>query len=268
MQSSDKPAKNIQSVHRALDILECIVQDTTGLKLGDIAERCGLNKTTAFHLVKTLEARGYVEQSYDTQLYKVGWKSFETFTEFYQKNDIRPVAVPYMDKIRERIDETVTLYYYLRIKGYYMGLALIQMESTQPLRFSSKLGYQIPLHCTAAGKVRFLGYDDEMLRDQLQRMPFPAYTPATVTDPQTLLGQLVEIRQRGYCIEREEFTPGISSVAVPIFKFTGRVVYAMNVSTPSSRATDAYLQEIADTLMEILSVPSGYPDFIFKGAPL
>ena len=77
MDNLEKNVKTIQSVHRALDILEFAVFSGNGQKLSTITEHCHLNKTTAFHLIKTLEARGYLEQSPDTLSYKTGGKVFE-----------------------------------------------------------------------------------------------------------------------------------------------------------------------------------------------
>ena len=75
MDNLEKNVKTIQSVHRALDILEFAVFSGNGQKLSTITEHCHLNKTTAFHLIKTLEARGYLEQSPDTLSYKTGGRS-------------------------------------------------------------------------------------------------------------------------------------------------------------------------------------------------
>ena len=112
MAEEQKSVKNIQSVHRALDLLEAVCERGYGYKLGDLAARCGLNKTTAFHLLKTLEARGYIEQSYDTQMYKLGWKSFDLFADAYEKIDSTTIALPYMEKIHDIVDETVSFYYF------------------------------------------------------------------------------------------------------------------------------------------------------------
>lgn len=60
MITENKPVKTIQSVHRALDILEFLVEKGDGQRLSSIADYCHLNKTTAFHLLKTLETRGYI----------------------------------------------------------------------------------------------------------------------------------------------------------------------------------------------------------------
>jgi predicted transcriptional regulator len=84
MDNLEKNVKTIQSVHRALDILEFAVFSGNGQKLSTITEHCHLNKTTAFHLIKTLEARGYLEQSPDTLSYKTGGKVFELASKAYQ----------------------------------------------------------------------------------------------------------------------------------------------------------------------------------------
>lgn len=268
MRQPDHPVKTIQSVHRAFDLLETLAYAYGGYRLGDLAEKCGLNKTTAFHLVKTLEARGYVEQSYDTQVYKLGWKALQLFADVYCNIDIRPVALPFMDRIRDAFDETVSLYYFVKYEDYYVGSCLLQMESSQSLKFSSKLGSLIPLHCTAAGKLRFLCYAEDMLHQQLQKTPFDLYTPNTTDSPERLLSQLDDIKQKGFCIEQEEYLSGICSVAVPLFKYTGRIVYSLSVSIPSARATEDRLHEIADFMMNTLREATTYPDFLFHNPPL
>lgn len=265
--TSDNHVKTIQSVDRALDILECLCLKNS-YKLGDLAEACSLNKTTAFHILKTFEARGYVEKSYDTQVYKLGWKGFELFADLYQNIDVKPIIIPYMERLRDLTDETVTLNYFAKIDNYYTSINFIQLESSQSLKYSSKIGEHSPIHCTAAGKVRFLGYSKSMLEEQLQNTPFDPYTEHTVTDPEAFLAQLDEVRQNGYCIEKEEYLPGICSVAVPMFKYTGRVIYALSVNVPSLRASDDRLKEIAAIMMEVLSSATTCPDFLFKGAPI
>ena len=265
--TSDNQGKTIQSVDRALDILECLCLKNS-YKLGELAEVCNLNKTTAFHILKTFEARGYVEKSYDTQVYKLGWKGFEIFAALYQNIDVKPIIIPYMDRIRELTDETVTLNYFAKVDRYYASIDFIQLESSQSLKFSSKIGGRSPIHCTAAGKVRFLGYSDAMLQEQLENTPFDRYTDRTVTDRELFRKQLDEIRKKGYCIEKEEYLPGICSVAVPMFKYTGRVIYALSVHVPSLRASDERLQEIAEIMMDVLSSATTCPDFLFEGAPI
>lgn len=268
MDKPTKPVKTIQSVQRAMDIIELVATSATGYKLGALAQACNLNKTTAFHLIKTLETRGYIEQSYDTQVYKAGRKLYELFSDVYSNIDVRPYALPYMEQLHDITDETVTLYYFTKYNDYYIGTCLLQVESSQSLKFSCNFGSRIPLHCTAGGKVRFLGYSEAMLNEQLDKMPFDLYTPHTTKDSTQLKEQLVNIRKQGYCIEKEEYLPGICSVSVPLFKYTGRVCYSLVVSIPSSRASDERLEKIATLMMQTLSSATVYPDFLFKGKNL
>ena len=264
----EKAVKNIQSVHRALDILECISESGSGYRLGDLADRCQLNKTTAFHLLKTLEVRGYVEKSYDSKIYKLGWKSYDLFSDTYEKLNIRSAILPYMEEIRRRTDETVSLYNYLQFQGYYVGICIIQLESNQPLKFSSKLGSRIPLHCTAAGKVHLLCYSGDVLTDLMAKMPYTSYTPATTGNAELLSEQLRDIRQAGYCIEREEFTPGICSVAVPLFKYSGRISFSVGISVPATRELDGRLNEIAHSMMDVLRGSTTHSELLFREPPL
>ena len=107
MDNLEKNVKTIQSVHRALDILEFAVFSGNGQKLSTITEHCHLNKTTAFHLIKTLEARGYLEQSPDTLSYKTGGKVFELASKAYQNINLTTICQPYLEQLVSEFNETV-----------------------------------------------------------------------------------------------------------------------------------------------------------------
>lgn len=263
-----KPTKSIQSVERVLNILECICYSGSGYKLGELARRCNLNKTTAFHLLKTLETRGYVEQSCDSQIYKIGWKGYEIFSLFYEKLDQMPFVLPYMEEIRQQTGETVVLYNYLLYHGYYVGVCVHKLESSQPLKCSPQIGSRIPMHCTAAGKVHLISYSGEALAAQLRKMPYPRYTPHTPSGPEDLLEQLDKIREQGYCIEREEYRRGSCTVAVPLFKYNGRNSFTLSVSVPTSRGSISRLNKIGDTMKNILSRSTSYSELLYREPPL
>jgi len=263
-----KPEKSIQSVNRALDILECISYSGSGYKLGELAARCNLNKTTAFHLLKTLAARGYVEKSCDSQIYKMGWKSYELFSAFYENLDEMPFVLPYMEEIRKQTGETVSLYNYLLYQGYYAGVCVHQLESAQPLKYFPKIGSRVPMHCTAAGKVHLLSYSGEELAAQMEKMPYPRYTPFTPANAQEVLAQLEEVKRLGFCIEREEYMRGICSVAVPLFKYNGRNSFTVSVSVPLSRGSKSRLMKIGGVMQDILRHSNHYSELLYREPPL
>lgn len=239
----DKKIKNIQSVHRALDILEYLVAGGSGKKLSEIAAACDLNKTTAFHLIKTLEARGYVEQSPDSLKYKYGGTLFQMATQVYQNVDLLTVCAPYMEQLFERYHETVGLYHYMKLDDKMQALCIQYIESTNPVKVSLSVGKWFPLHCTAVGKLYLSGLDEKNLNLEL------SHTNLTENEIQKLLAHLDQIHRQRYCIECEEFEIGITNIAFPIYKWSGRVMASICISLPTQRATTDLLTEIGTQMV-------------------
>lgn len=259
MQNEEKKVKNIQSVHRALDILEYLIDTGNGFSLSTIADHCGLNKTTAFHLLKTLENRGYVEQSYDTQFYKPGWKSYDMASSLYNNLTIVQAGRPYMEQLFNEFDETVLICYCGKVQDQVMGTCCWQIESTNPLRTTLPIGTHLPLHCTSQGKVYLTGLSEQMLSDLINRLDMTPYTPNTITDRQILREQIEKIRSDGFCVEREEFQSGVCTVAVPIIKYTGRIIFSLVISMPTQRATDDRINAMIEKMLPMARELSRYP---------
>ena len=239
----DKKIKNIQSVHRALDILEYLVASGGGKKLSEIAADCGLNKTTAFHLVKTLEARGYVEQSPDSLKYKYGGTLFQMATRVYQNIDLLSICTPCMEQLFDRYHETVGLYHYMKLDDKMQSLCIQYIESTNPVKVSLSVGKWFPLHCTAVVKLYLSALDDENLNFELNR------TDLSEHEIKKLSAHLKQIREQRYCVECEEFENGITNIAVPIYKWSGRVLAAICISLPTQRTTTELLAEISKEMV-------------------
>lgn len=255
----DKQIKNIQSVHRAFEIWEYIIDGGAGYRLSEIAEHCNLNKTTAYHLLKTLEARGYIEKNFDTQNYKMGWKSFDIASKIYDNQNVVQLGKPYLERLFRQFNETVLLCYCGWVKDCFMGTCLYQFESTRPVHTSTPVGTHLPLHCTAQGKMYLTGLSEKMLEKHMETLEMTAFTPNTITDKTELKKQLGILRKQGYCIEREEFQEGVCTIAYPVFKHTGRVVVSVVISLPVQRADEAYLDTLEEAMEPVARELSRMP---------
>lgn len=258
METEKKSPKTIQSVQRALDILEFITEGGDGYPLSKIADACGLNKTTTFHLLKTLESRGYVEQSFDTQFYKDGWKLYALSSSAFNNQNIVQAGRPFLMRLFQEFNETALLCYCGSVNGRYMSMCFCQLESTNPLHTTMSVGTFAPLHCTAAGKTYLIGLSKEMLDLELNQ-ELTAYTPHTITDPDLLRADIEKIRQQGYCIEREEYQEGVCTVAVPVFKYTGRTIFSLVLSMPVQRAADERLNLMLERMIPMAKELSKMP---------
>ena len=239
----EKNRTTIQSVTRALDILEYIVKTGDGFPLGKIAEACHLNKTTAYHLLRTLESRGYVEQSYDSQFYKAGWMLYTIAGKTFENLTVVQAARPYVQQLFDKYNETIILCYGAQGADKKIGFCLYEMESDKPLHSSMPTGTQFPLHCTAAGKLYLASLPEAMRKEELNHT-LEKYTVNTVTDKETLADQLQQVKKLGFCIEKEEYQEGVCTIAVPVYKYTGRVIFSLGISLPIQRAENDVIKEM------------------------
>jgi len=133
-------------------------------------------------------------------------------------------------------------------KGKVVPLDMV--ESDQPVRIVSHVGENLPLHCTAAGKVHLAFEPDE----EIQRC-FPdglgQYTERTITDRHLLMEQLKKVASAGYAIEDGEYLTDVRTIAVPIKDYTRTVVGSLAVSGPAYRIpTGRIEQEISPLIIK------------------
>ena len=256
MEQTQKNVKTIQSVHRALDILEFLIFSGDGQRLSAITEHCGLNKTTAFHLIKTLEARGYLEQSPDSLSYKTGGKVFELALKAYQNINLTQICQPYLEQLSDQFNETAGVFHYSKIDGRMQTLCTSYLESTHPVKVSVTLGKWLPLSSTAVGRLYLSCLPDDVLEETLQQ---EHYSPASEKERKHLYEQIAEAKKKGYCIEREEYEEGVVNLAVPIYKYSGRAIASICITMPSQRADQNRLQEMISAMKPISKAISALP---------
>ena len=90
--ASKAPSSIIQSVQRALDILDVFALRTPPLGISELAELTGLHKSTVSGLVQTLAANGYLNQDPMTRKYHLGLKLIER--AFVRLNQIEMRRLP------------------------------------------------------------------------------------------------------------------------------------------------------------------------------
>src|SRR3972149_2925670 len=89
----------IQSVSRALDLLEAFSVKEGAWGVTELARKLKLHKNNVFRLLATLETRGYVEQDKETERYRLGAKVYEIAAVFLQHLDLRRQARPYLESL-------------------------------------------------------------------------------------------------------------------------------------------------------------------------
>lgn len=232
-----------RTLARGLAILELLAETPDGLELREIAQKLELPKSSAHNLVQTLLNARYIQQT--EQRYQLTFKTFEVGSAVVKTTDVTQVLRQYMRQAFAECNETM----HCGVLADRDVLYIDKIESTRSIRMTSQVGSRLPLHATAMGKA-FLAQmtDDEVLGLYAKEEPV-ALTEWTITDPQMLLMQLRDIRQRGWASEHQENSPNVCCVSVAILDRDGRAAWALSISAPAFRMTPENEQSCAALLL-------------------
>ncbi|MBC7223827.1 MAG: IclR family transcriptional regulator [Anaerolineae bacterium] len=237
--------RTIQSVDRAIALLERLADRGGSASLSDLARDVGLSRSTVHGLLSTLRARGLVVQEGNGH-YALGIKLFELGSAAVSRLDLRTAAGPILQHLVDQFQETVHL-----VVGDGLDVVYIdKRESPRSMRIVSQVGRRLPAYCTAVGKAMLALKPEEELDRLLEGATLRAWTPNTITDKETLRTHLREVRQRGYALDNEEIFEGLCCVGAPIRDHLGQVVAALSVAGPSVRMGPERKEEIIPAVME------------------
>jgi len=244
---SDRKAKdyNVRAVERAVHILSCLDAEHPERSLSEIAQATRLHKATTHRIVATLLNCGFIERTIDGEKYRLGLFVAELGLGVLGRLDFRREALPHMQQLVERFQETCTLGIFDRGQVLYVEI----VRSKHELTIAARVGRRLPAHCTAGGKA-LLALLPPTVVDPILNAPLAVYTEKTITSPVRLREELEVVRQRGYAIDDEEFEVGIRAVGVPIRDIDGNVIAQMSMPGPTNRLTPERVPEIAQALME------------------
>lgn len=244
----EKVMKNlvrVQSIDRAVAILECFSENKRELKLSEIANKLDLNKSTVHGLLNTLKYHGFIDQDEITQRYRLGTRFIVYGDLVVNSIDITNIAYPLIEKICEKIEETVHI---AMLDGSDV-VYIEKKECNKSIKTSTKIGARIPAYFTADGKIILSYLEREKLKRLLPRN-IRQLTPNTITDKHKLLDALAEMKDIGYAIDLEETVQGLVCVAAPIFGHTGNVKYSLSVTGPTVRMTENKIKEYINIIKE------------------
>lgn len=231
----------VQSVERALALLDTLAGERNGLSLTELCERVGLHTSTAYRLLATLAAAGYVRQDRERKTYRLGLHLLHIGEAAKAQCDLRQEAAGCLEALAHRAGELANLVIPSGNRAIYIAQA--QAGSGHAIRMFTQLGAWVPLHCTAVGKAMLAYWPEEELA-RLIAEGLPAHTANTITNPLRLQRELEAVRQQGYAVDDEERELGVRCLASPVWDADGRLVAALSISGPSGRVTPERFAEL------------------------
>ena len=248
-----KASRTIQSVDRALDVLEVLSASGTELPLGEIASRSGLNSSTCHHLLSTLAARGYVGQNPRGRTYFLGAKILELSSSRVRQFNLVEVAMPELRRVNQLTRESVHL---TVMQGHDLTTLAI-LESPHPIRVATdSAGKANAAHATATGKAILAWLPEMEIARVIAEKGLTAFTDQTITNIADLMEGLRLVRRNGYAMDREEFQPGVVCVGAAIRDHSGAVIGSIGCSMPEMRASDDLLDKTKQAVRDCANILS------------
>src|SRR6476619_4250875 len=237
----------VQSVDRALSLLETLAEDDEGYRLSDLAVRTGLSTSTVHRLLATLEKRRFVQFDRSESKWHVGAQSFAVGATFARRRNFVAQAMPYLRKLRDQTRETANL---AVVDDEYI-IVLTRMESREIMRSLTKVGGRVAMVASGVGKAVLATYSDEDVNAIICRQGMPRLTEKSIVRPGELFKQLQAIRRQGYAVDDEEARLGLRCVAAVVYSHCSEPLAAISVSGLTSRLTDDRLPALGRIVHEV-----------------
>lgn len=253
----DRDPYVIDIIDVALDVIDCLNSGAKAYRASEIARKLGVNRTRVFRILKTLDARGYVDYDPGTQAYRLGVKFLHIGENVRERLDLRREAEPILVELAEGTGDSAHL---LILEGQ-QAVTIDRRQGGNRLQVASPIGQTHPLHVGASPKI-LLAYLPEAERERiLASLDFQQFTPRTIRNVDELRLCLEEIRRQGYAVDEEDYEQGVYAIGAPVHDGTGRVIAGITLTTPGSRYSAGRSQELIALAVEAgrkLSEKLGY----------
>lgn len=245
-----KVKETVQSVERAIDLLNCFSPQKSELTLNDFVKKTSLNRTTAFRLLNSLKDKNLITKNEDTNSYQLGI-AFINFGQIVSENlNIRKIALPALHKLAEKTTETVSL----NIIQEMNRICIEKAEGTEDIRQFIRLGHPYPILKGASGKL-------------LLAFSSPAFIEAALAEGafegnrKEFQEELKTIKKQGYAFSMNERVIGAYAISAPIFGNDGKLIGGLSISGSSARMNDQMEKQFIHEAMnsaEKISEQMGY----------
>jgi len=231
----------IQSVNRALQILDCFSGPITELGITELATRMELGKSTIYGLVNTLLVSGYLEQNPENKRYHLGLKLFEMGSLVQSRMNIREIAKPFLKELSDKFQMTVHMGIYRDGEVVYID----KMDSPNTRIVYSQVGKRAPMYCTGIGKAIFAYMSETEIEHLLMTQDRQLFTQYTLVEAEKIIEELNQIKKQGYAVDNEEVELGLRCVAVPIFDYQAKPIAAISISSSIAILNEERMRDIS-----------------------
>lgn len=217
----------MQVIDRAIQILTILGGGSSGKSVAELARSLNIAPSSIHRVLISLKENNFIVQDMDTKKYKIGYKVISLCNGITKESSLMTAARPIMKELAKKINKTVILC--VMENGHVVNIDSIENEDS--FMYMVKLGKEIPMHATSAGKVfcAYINRDDA--KKYLAKASLEKTTPYTKTDLDEICKELDSIKKHGYAICDEELQIGMQGISCPIFDSRHTIVGAISFTS-------------------------------------
>ncbi len=227
----------VQSFARGLEVIRSFSAAAPQQTLSEVAARTGLTRAGARRILLTLQTLAYVES--DGKHFRLTARILDLGFAYLSSLPIWNLAEPVMEALVEEVKESSSA---AVLEGTDI-VYVLRVPTHKIMSIGLGVGSRLPAYCTSMGRVLLAGLDDEEVLRRLKASRPKALTKHTVTDVDTLLSRVQQVRRQGWSLVNQELEEGLISLAAPITDRSGRVIAALNLSGQANRTNTKVAQE-------------------------
>lgn len=228
---------SLQSVERALRVVEVLVHQARPMSVREISEQIGINRTTAHRLVATLCSSGWAERAPDGR--------FQLSIKFLAIGQVVNSQRQFLEEIRPelmRLSQLTRETVHVGVMDNHEILHVDKIESLEQVGVSSRIGARGAVHSTSLGMAIMAAHDDGTVeRYMAEVLVLPP--PVGMTDADRFQQRIEETRERGFSLDDEDDSIGVRCIGIAVRGPDANPLFAVSITGPSPRFTrDAALR--------------------------
>jgi IclR family transcriptional regulator, pca regulon regulatory protein len=248
----------VQSLERGLAVIRAFDAEHPELTLSEVARAAGLTRASARRFLRTLSELGYVRSN--GRLFALRPRVLELGYAYLSSLGLHEVALPHLERLVSLLRESSSVSVLDADDVVYVA----RVPTRRIMTITISVGTRFPAYATSMGRVLLAGQSDEWLDGYFATVELRRLTARTVTDVPTLREELLQVREQGWAFVDEELEEGLRAIAAPINDLSGRVIAAVNVSSPVSRGSPALVR--SEFLPHLLAAARGIEEDLSHSA--
>jgi DNA-binding IclR family transcriptional regulator len=200
------------------------------LALREVAAASGLDKATAYRLLRSLRKFALVVQDEEGR-YGLGTGALALAQAAFRSHRLVGRMIPAMRALADATNETINL----AELHETTSVTVHEIPSTQQIRYTTRIGNATPLHLGASSRV-VLAFAAPAVVDAVLSGPRSAATPQSVVEREALEALCAQTRRDRYAVSCGERVPGTYALAVPLLAADDYAIGSLAILWPARGA--------------------------------